>query len=105
MYAIRSYYAPKQLREVLFERLGLKSRRKTAKGKLASTDAQTLEELADEHEIARKLLEYRELTKLKGTYVDALPRLVNPETGRVHTSFNPTGAATGRLSSSDPNLV
>ena len=96
--------SPKQLREVLFERLALKPGRKTAKSRVASTDAQTLEELADEHEIARKLLEYRELAKLKGTYVDALPRLVHPESGRVHTSFHPTGAATGRLSSSDPNL-
>jgi DNA polymerase-1 len=96
--------SPKQLREVLFERLGLKPRRKTAKSRAASTDAQTLEELADEHPIAVRLLEYRELTKLKGTYVDALPRLVNSQTGRVHTSYHPTGAATGRLSSSDPNL-
>ncbi len=96
--------SPKQLREVLFEKLALKSRRKTAKSKVASTDAQTLEELVDQHEIAGELLEYRELTKLKSTYVDSLPRLVHPETGRVHTSFHPTGAATGRLSSSDPNL-
>jgi DNA polymerase-1 len=96
--------SPKQLREVLFDRLGLRSARKTAKAKEASTDAQALEALAGEHPIARKILEYRELSKLKGTYVDALPRLVHPETGRVHTSFHPTGAATGRLSSSDPNL-
>ena len=96
--------SPKQVREVLFERLGLKPRRKTAKSRVASTDAQTLEELAGEHEIARKLLEYRELAKLKGTYADALPQLVHPETGRVHTCYHPTGAATGRLSSSDPNL-
>jgi DNA polymerase-1 len=96
--------SPKQLREVLFDRLGLKPRRRTAKSRAASTDAQTLEELADEHPIAGRLLEYRTLSKLKGTYVDALPRLVNPASGRVHTSFHPTGAATGRLSSSDPNL-
>jgi len=96
--------SPKQLREVLFERLGLQPRRKTAKGKVASTDAQTLEELASEHAVANKILEYRELAKLKGTYVDALPRMVHPETGRVHTSYHPTGAATGRLSSSNPNL-
>ncbi len=96
--------SPKQLREVLFERLGLAPGRKTAKSGVASTDAATLEDLAGEHEIARKLLEYRELAKLKGTYVDALPSLVNPATGRVHTSYHPTGAATGRLSSSDPNL-
>ena len=94
----------KQLREVLFERLGLRPKRKTAKGKVASTDAQTLEELAEEHAIAREILEYRELSKLKGTYVDALPRMVDPDSGRVHTRFHPTGAATGRLSSSDPNM-
>jgi DNA polymerase-1 len=96
--------SPKQLREVLFERLGLKGGRKTAKSGELSTAAATLEELAGEHEIARQVLEYRELAKLKGTYVDSLPLLVRPETGRVHTSFHPTGAATGRLSSSDPNL-
>jgi DNA polymerase-1 len=94
--------SPKQLREVLFERLGLKPGRKTAKAGVSSTDAQTLEEL--EHPIADRLLDYRELSKLKGTYVDTLPQLINPETGRVHTRYNPTGAATGRLSSSDPNL-
>jgi DNA polymerase-1 len=94
--------SPKQLREVLFEKLGLKRGRKTAKSKVSSTDAQTLEEL--DHPIAAKLLEYRELAKLKGTYVDSLPQLINPTTGRVHTRYNPTGAATGRLSSSDPNL-
>jgi DNA polymerase-1 len=96
--------SPKQLREVLFDRLGLEPRRRTAKSRAPSTDAQTLEELAPEHAIAGKLLAYRELAKLKGTYVDALPRLVHPATGRIHTSFHPTGAATGRLSSSDPNL-
>jgi DNA polymerase-1 len=96
--------SPKQLREVLFDRLGLKPGRKTAKSGVASTDAATLDDLAGENEIARRILEYRELAKLKGTYVDALPQLVNPQTGRVHTSYHPTGAATGRLSSSDPNL-
>ncbi|HXV75972.1 MAG TPA: DNA polymerase I [Candidatus Polarisedimenticolaceae bacterium] len=96
--------SPKQLREILYDRLGLRPRRKTAKSKVASTDAQTLEELADDAPIARLILEYRELAKLKGTYVDALPRLVDAESGRVHTCYNPTGAATGRLSSSDPNL-
>jgi DNA polymerase-1 len=96
--------SPKQMREILFDQMGLKPGRKTAKSKVASTDAQTLEVLAGEHAIAGKILEYRELAKLKGTYVDALPRLVNPDTGRVHTSYHPTGAATGRLSSSDPNL-
>lgn len=96
--------SPKQLRDVLFVRLGLSPGRKTAKGGVPSTDAATLELLAEEHEIARKLLDYRELAKLKSTYVDTLPLLVDPSTGRVHTSFHPTGAATGRLSSSDPNL-
>ena len=96
--------SPKQLREVLFGALGLKPGKKTAKSGEFSTDASTLEDLAENHEIARRLLSYRELAKLKGTYVDTLPELVNPDTGRVHTSYHPTGAATGRLSSSDPNL-
>jgi len=96
--------SPKQLREILFGALGLKPGKKTAKSGEFSTDAATLEDLAENHEIARRLLAYRELAKLKGTYVDTLPALVNPETGRVHTSYHPTGAATGRLSSSDPNL-
>jgi DNA polymerase-1 len=96
--------SPKQLREVLFGALGLTPKRKTAKSGEFSTDAATLEDLAEEYEIARRLLTYRELAKLKGTYVDTLPELVNPDTGRVHTSYHPTGAATGRLSSSDPNL-
>ncbi len=96
--------SPKQIRETLFGRMGLKPGRRTAKGKVESTDAETLEELAGEHEIAREILAYRELTKLKGTYVDALPELLNPETGRIHTTYDPTGAATGRLSSVDPNL-
>ncbi len=92
-----------QLREVLFERLGLPVLKKTKTG--ASTDASVLEELAAEgHEVPRLLMEYRELEKLRGTYVEALPNLVNPDTGRIHTSFNQTVAATGRLSSSDPNL-
>ena len=96
--------SPKQLREVLFVRLGLTPGRKTAKAKEFSTDAQTLEELALDHPIASRILEYRELAKLKSTYVDALPALVHPDTRRIHTSYHPTGAATGRLSSSDPNL-
>ena len=92
-----------QLREILFERLGLPVLKKTKTG--ASTDASVLEELAaDGHELPRLLLEYRELEKLRSTYVDALPQLVNPRTGRIHTSFNQTVAATGRLSSSNPNL-
>lgn len=96
--------SPKQLREVLFGRLGLRSGRLTAKGGVPSTDARTLEDLAAEHEIAEKVLEYRELSKLKNTYVDSLPGLLHPDTGRIHTCYHPTGAATGRLSSSEPNL-
>ncbi len=92
-----------QLREVLFDRLGLPSTKKTTTG--PSTDASVLQELADAgHELPVLLMEYRELSKLESTYIDALPALVNPETGRLHTSFNQTVAATGRLSSSDPNL-
>ncbi|HEX5042364.1 MAG TPA: DNA polymerase I, partial [Candidatus Polarisedimenticolaceae bacterium] len=96
--------SPKQLRDVLFDRLGLAPKRTTAKSGVDSTDAATLTLLAEEHPIAGKILEYRELAKLKGTYVDALPALIDPVDGRVHTSYHPTGAATGRLSSSDPNL-
>jgi len=77
---------------------------KYGKGKTISTAADVLEELAPDYEIVRKVLEYRQLCKLKGTYVDALPALIDPQTGRIHTSFHQTGAATGRLSSSDPNL-
>ena len=96
--------SPKQLNDVLFGKLGLSvaGLRKTAHG--YTTDASTLEELRDRHAIIRPILEYRELAKLKGTYVDALPALINPRTGRVHTSYNQTGTATGRLSSSNPNL-
>lgn len=96
--------SPKQLGEVLFERLELKSRRKTAKSKAKSTSQEVLEALAAEHPLPAKVLRYRSLSKLKGTYLDALPLLINPETGRVHTSFNQTVAATGRLSSTEPNL-
>lgn len=98
--------SPKQLNDVLFGKLGLSTAgiRKTAHG--YSTDAATLERLASDTgaPIVLKILEYRELAKLKGTYVDALPELVNPHTGRVHTSYNQTGTSTGRLSSSNPNL-
>jgi len=93
-----------QLAVILFDKLKLPVFKKTAKGGKPSTDEETLEALAGEHELPRLLLKYRTYTKLKGTYVDTLPLLVNPRTGRVHTSFNQTGAATGRLSSSDPNL-
>ncbi|MEO7101903.1 MAG: DNA polymerase I [Gemmatimonadaceae bacterium] len=92
-----------QLREILFNRLNLPVLKKTATG--ASTDASVLQELADEgHRLPSLLMEYRELAKLESTYLDALPRLVNPRDGRLHTSFNQTVASTGRLSSSDPNL-
>ncbi|HEV8396645.1 MAG TPA: DNA polymerase I [Vicinamibacterales bacterium] len=96
--------SPKQLGEVLFERLNLPVIKKTGGTRSASTAVEVLEELALTHELPKLILEFRGLHKLKGTYVDALPLLVNPETGRVHTSFNQAVAATGRLSSSDPNL-
>ncbi len=92
----------RQLSHVLFEKLHLPVVKKTRTG--YSTDIEVLESLAQDHEIARKLIEYRELVKLKSTYVDALPKQINPGTGRVHTSFNQVVTATGRLSSSDPNL-
>ena len=96
--------SPKQMGEVLFERMGLKTGKKT-KGKTGwSTDNEVLTSLAEEHDIARLILDYRGVAKLKSTYSDALPRLVNPRTGRVHTSYNQTVTNTGRLSSSDPNL-
>ncbi|MBI2619034.1 MAG: DNA polymerase I [Ignavibacteriales bacterium] len=91
-----------QLSEVLFTRLKLSPVRKTKTG--FSTDVAVLEALRSEHPVVELLLEYRQLAKLKSTYVDALPLLIHPETGRVHTSFNQTVASTGRLSSSDPNL-
>ena len=94
--------SPKQLATVLFETLGLKPLRKTKTG--YSTDEDTLTQLAIQHELPAQILNYRMLTKLKSTYVDALPQLVNPETKRLHTSLNQTVAATGRLSSTDPNL-
>jgi DNA polymerase-1 len=96
--------SPKQLGEVLFERLNLPTVKKTRKTGGYSTDQAVLEELAVSYEIPRLILEYRQIAKLKSTYVDALPSLISQQTGRVHTSFNQTGTATGRLSSSDPNL-
>jgi len=94
--------SPKQLQQLLFDELGLDKGRRTKTG--FSTDADVLADLAIEHPIAASIDEYRTLSKLKSTYLDTLPTLVNPETGRVHTSYNQAVAATGRLSSSDPNL-
>ncbi|MBX2860968.1 MAG: DNA polymerase I, partial [Vampirovibrio sp.] len=96
--------SPKQVGEVLFDKLGITPLRKTAKKTGYSTDAKVLEQLAGEHEVVEKILDYRQLFKLKSTYVDSLPTLCNSKTDRIHTSFNQTVAATGRLSSSDPNL-
>jgi DNA polymerase I len=94
--------SPKQLATILFDKLGLKPTRKTKTG--YSTDEDTLTQLATQHELPAHILACRSLSKLKSTYIDALPALVNPETGRLHTSLNQTVAATGRLSSTDPNL-
>ena len=91
-----------QLAQILFEKIGLKPRRKTKTG--YSTDVNVLEELAQEHPLPGLLLDYRELAKLKSTYTDALLELVHPETGRIHTSYSQTTAATGRLASTDPNM-
>jgi len=94
--------SPKQLQRILFEKLGLNPGKRTKTG--FSTDESVLEKLAGAHAVPAKVLEYRRLAKLKNTYIDALPALVNPDTGRIHTSYNQAVAATGRLSSSDPNL-
>jgi DNA polymerase-1 len=94
--------SPRQLETILFDELGLKPLKRTQTAR--STDAETLEALSEAHELAGIVLEIRQITKLKGTYIDALPALVNPKTGRVHTSWEQTVAATGRLSSADPNL-
>jgi DNA polymerase-1 len=96
--------SPQQLGRVLFEDLKLPAPVRYGKGKTISTAADVLEELAPNYEIVGKVLKYRELCKLKGTYIDALPMLISARTGRLHTTFNQTGAATGRLSSSNPNL-
>ncbi|MBM3812044.1 MAG: DNA polymerase I [Acidimicrobiia bacterium] len=96
--------SPQQLSKVLFDDLGLPTPFTRSKKKAPSTAADVLETLADEFPIARLVLEYRQLAKLKGTYADALPALIHPSTGRLHTTFNLAGAATGRLSSSNPNL-
>jgi DNA polymerase-1 len=96
--------SPKQLGDVLFNKLGLPVPVKYGKGKKISTAVDVLEGLAEEHEVPRLVLEYRQLTKLKSTYVDALPALIRAGSGRVHTTFGQTGTATGRLSSANPNL-
>ncbi len=96
--------SPAQLAEILFDKLNLQPPTRRGKGKVRSTAADILEEMAAQHELPAKIIEYREISKLKSTYVDALPKLIHPQTGRLHTSFSQTTAATGRLSSSDPNL-
>jgi DNA polymerase-1 len=96
--------SPAQLAEILFDKLKLQPSPRRGKAKARSTAADILEELRAQHELPGKIIEYREISKLKSTYVDALPKLIHPETGRLHTSFSQTGTATGRLSSSDPNL-
>ncbi len=96
--------SPKQLGDVLFNRLNLPKPVKYGKGKTISTAVDVLEELAEDHPIARMVLDWRQLSKLKSTYVDALPAMIDPATGRLHTTFDQTGTATGRLSSANPNL-
>jgi len=95
--------SPQQLAEILFDKLNLQPPRKT-RAKVRSTAAEVLDELALIHELPRKVLEYREVSKLKSTYADALPKLIHPASGRLHTRFSQTGAVTGRLSSANPNL-
>ncbi|MCE2462745.1 MAG: DNA polymerase I, partial [Dehalococcoidia bacterium] len=94
--------SPQQLSNLLFNELGLPKTKRTKTG--YSTDANSLESLKGMHPVVDKILDYRQLVKLKSTYVDALPQMINPRTGRLHTSYNQTGSATGRISSSDPNL-
>jgi DNA polymerase-1 len=96
--------SPTQLAEILFDKLNLQPNARRGKAKARSTAADILEELSAQHPLPAKIIEYREIAKLKSTYVDALPKLIHPATGRLHTSFSQTGTATGRLSSSDPNL-
>jgi DNA polymerase-1 len=96
--------SPKQLAEILFDKLQLPVLKRTGTSRAPSTAVEVLEELALAHDLPRQILEWRALMKLKGTYIDALPQLMHPVTGRVHTCFNQAVAATGRLSSSDPNL-
>jgi DNA polymerase I len=94
--------SPQQLAQVLFDELGLTKKRRGKTG--FSTDARVLSQIREEHEIVGKVEQWRELTKLKSTYLDALPELIDPDTGRLHTTFNQTATATGRLSSTNPNL-
>lgn len=94
--------SPRELEKILFDELGLKSIKRTKTAR--STDAEVLEALSSEHDLPGVILQHRMLSKLKSTYLDALPRVVHPDTGRVHTTFNQAVAATGRMSSSDPNL-
>jgi DNA polymerase-1 len=96
--------SPKQLGDVLFNKLNLPKPVKYGKGKTISTAVEVLEELSETHEVPRLVLDYRQLSKLKSTYVDTLPQLIDCKTGRVHTTFNQTGTSTGRLSSTNPNL-
>ena len=95
--------SPLQLRDVLFDKLSLPQKKVTKTGE-PSTDVEVLRDLAKLHPVPEKVLQYRALSKLKSTYIDSLPKLINPETGRIHTSFNQVGTSTGRVSSSDPNL-
>jgi len=95
--------SPKQIQELLYERLNIPVLQRTPKGQ-PSTSESVLQQLAAEHELPRLILEHRGLAKLKSTYTDKLPELINPDTGRIHTSYHQAVAATGRLSSSDPNL-
>ena len=96
--------SPTQLAEILFDKLNLEPAAKRGRPKSRSTAVEVLEELSARHPLPKKVIEYREFTKLKSTYVDSLPKLIHPVTRRLHTSYNQTGTATGRLSSSDPNL-
>jgi DNA polymerase-1 len=96
--------SPKQLGEILFEKLKLPGGKRLKKSGQYSTEASVLDVLAERHDLPRKIIEYRTRAKLKSTYIDALPKFIHPETGRLHTSFNQTVARTGRLSSSNPNL-
>jgi DNA polymerase-1 len=96
--------SPTQLAEILFDKLNLQPPMRRGRGRVRSTAADILEELSAQHPLPAKIIEYREVAKLKSTYVDSLPKLIRKDTGRLHTSFSQTGTATGRLSSSDPNL-